>query len=153
MKPLFPDVLVNGKSIPSAAIAAEAQNHEAPSGKPGLAWKAAARALVVRELLLAEAAEQGVKADPAMLSPGKIETTDEAQIRGYLEEHLTPSPVKDDEVLAIFRQRTPEGDMPGNIAGDIRRKLEQRAWTNAASDVVARLVAKAEIVGIDMQKA
>ncbi|NBR54215.1 MAG: peptidase, partial [Rhodobacteraceae bacterium] len=40
-KPLFPEVRVNGVTIPSAAIAAEAQNHPAPKGKPGLAWKAA----------------------------------------------------------------------------------------------------------------
>ena len=44
---------------PMAAIAAEAQNHEAPKGKPGLAWRKAARALVIRELLLQEAVKLG----------------------------------------------------------------------------------------------
>ena len=41
--PLLPEVAVNGETIPAAAIAAEAQLHPAPPGKPGLAWRAAAR--------------------------------------------------------------------------------------------------------------
>ena len=36
---LFPDVVVNNETIPSAAIAAEAQNHTAPKDKPGIAWR------------------------------------------------------------------------------------------------------------------
>ena len=48
MKPLLTDVTVNGEVIPAALIAAEAQNHPAPPGKPGLAWRAAAEALAVR---------------------------------------------------------------------------------------------------------
>ena len=52
---LFPDVVVNGETIPSAAIAAEAQNHGAPRDKPGIAWRKAAQALTIRALLLQEA--------------------------------------------------------------------------------------------------
>ncbi len=37
-KPLFPDIVVNGTTLVAADIAAEAQNHHAPKGKPGLAW-------------------------------------------------------------------------------------------------------------------
>ena len=48
MKPLLPPVTVNGVTISPERIAAEAQNHPAPKGKPGLAWKAAARALALR---------------------------------------------------------------------------------------------------------
>ena len=51
MKPLLPDVTVNGVLIDPALIANEAQNHPAPQGKPGLAWQAAARALAVRREL------------------------------------------------------------------------------------------------------
>ncbi|MDE2005935.1 MAG: hypothetical protein KGI51_05155 [Rhodospirillales bacterium] len=53
-------VSVNGVPIPEAAIAAEMQLHPAPS--LDAAWTAAARALVIRELLLAEAARVGVEA-------------------------------------------------------------------------------------------
>ena len=44
MKTLLPPVTVNGVAIDPALIAAEAQNHPAPKGKPGFAWRAAARA-------------------------------------------------------------------------------------------------------------
>jgi peptidyl-prolyl cis-trans isomerase C len=49
---LFPDVVVNDDTIPSAAIAAEAQNHTGPREKPGIAWRKAAQALAIRALLL-----------------------------------------------------------------------------------------------------
>ena len=41
-RPLFPEITVNGTVLSAAAIAAEAQNHPAPAGKPGLAWRRAA---------------------------------------------------------------------------------------------------------------
>ncbi|NCO17517.1 MAG: peptidase, partial [Alphaproteobacteria bacterium] len=62
--PLQPELCVNGEVIPAAAIAAEAQNHPAPPGKPGLAWRAAARALAVRALLLQEARRLGLSPAP-----------------------------------------------------------------------------------------
>jgi peptidyl-prolyl cis-trans isomerase C len=46
-------VTVNGVTIAHDLISREAQNH--PSPKPIDAWRAAARALAVRELLLQEA--------------------------------------------------------------------------------------------------
>lgn len=60
---LFPDVVVNDETIPSAAIAAEAQNHSAPKDKPGIAWRKAAQALTIRTLLLQEARARGLAAD------------------------------------------------------------------------------------------
>ena len=36
MAALFPDLVVNGETVPAAVVAAEAQNHEAPKGKPGV---------------------------------------------------------------------------------------------------------------------
>jgi peptidyl-prolyl cis-trans isomerase C len=55
-------VSVNGTVIPREVIAQEVQNH--PAEKPLLAWQAAARALVVRELLLQESARLGIDAAP-----------------------------------------------------------------------------------------
>lgn len=87
-KPLFPDVIVNGQTIPSAEIGAEAQNHAAPAGKPGLAWRAAARALTIRALLLQEAESLGLKPEPKEVARGKTETEPEALIRQVLEQAL-----------------------------------------------------------------
>ncbi len=84
--PLFPAVVVNGFEISSDAIATEAQNHKAPKGKPGLAWRLAARALVIRELLLQEARKRDLQPQPIELEPGKIETDEEAMIREVLDD-------------------------------------------------------------------
>lgn len=97
---LFPDVVVNNETIPSAAIAAEAQNHSAPKDKPGIAWRKAAQALAIRALLLQEARARDLTCDPEELSPGRVETEDEALIRTLLDDALSISPVTDAEVRA-----------------------------------------------------
>lgn len=101
MKPLMPEVRVNGTVIAPEAIAAEAQNHPAPKGKPGHAWQAAARALALRALLLDEARARGLVPAPAELEPGRIETPDEALIRQLLEQAVTPEPVDEARLRAI----------------------------------------------------
>ena len=83
--PLFPELVVNGEVVPHNLIAAETQNHTAPRGKPGLAWRAAANALAMRTLLLQEARKRHLHAIPQEVGPGKIETEDEALIRHLLE--------------------------------------------------------------------
>jgi peptidyl-prolyl cis-trans isomerase C len=97
---LFPDVVVNGETIPSAAIAAEAQNHAAPKDKPGIAWRKAAQALAIRTLLLQEARARGLQADPEELAPGRVETEDEAMIRALLEQSVHPAPVSEETIRA-----------------------------------------------------
>lgn len=72
-------VSVNGVEIPRAAISQEAQNH--PASKPIEAWQAAARALVVRELLFQEAQRRGIVPEPLEDAEGRRETDDEALIR------------------------------------------------------------------------
>jgi len=84
-------VSVNGVVIPHDAIAREVQNHPAPS--PAQAWQAAARALVVRELLLQEARRLGLRAAPIADEDGRRETDEEALIRGLVEREVaTPAP-------------------------------------------------------------
>lgn len=95
---LFPDVVVNGETIPSAAIAAEAQNHSAPKDKPGIAWRKAAQAMAIRTLLLQEAHARGLTADPEELAPGRVETEEEALIRALLDDALSIAPVTDADV-------------------------------------------------------
>ena len=108
MNALFPDIVVNGTTLPSADIAAEAQNHHAPIGKPGIAWRKAARALTIRHLLLEEAAARGLTADPQEVAPGKFETLGEALIREVLDEALDPEPVTETTLRAIY-DRNPGG--------------------------------------------
>jgi peptidyl-prolyl cis-trans isomerase C len=84
-------VSVNGTVIPREVIAREVQNH--PAEKPILAWQAAARALVVRELLLQESARLGIEAEPLRDPEGRSETLEEAAMRVLIErEVVTPEP-------------------------------------------------------------
>jgi peptidyl-prolyl cis-trans isomerase C len=82
-------VSVNGVVIAHDTISREAQNHPAP--KPIDAWKAAARTLAVRELLLQEARRLGLRPAPLSDGEGRRETDEEALIRGLIEaEVATP---------------------------------------------------------------
>ncbi len=150
--PLFPEIRVNGRVIAPEAIAEEAQHHSAPSGKPGLAWRAAARALVVRALLLEAAGKAGISARPEPRGPGREETAEEALIRAYLDTALKPKPVVEADIRAVWEARPPEAaDLSyDDVVRDIHEGLERKAWAEAARALVAELVAKAEISGIDM---
>ncbi len=101
-KPFFPAVSVNGQEISAASIAAEAQNHNAPKGKPGWAWRAGARALVIRELLLQEARKRDLQPHPMELEAGKFETEDESLIRDVLDLAMSPKVPTADEIEAVY---------------------------------------------------
>lgn len=106
MGPLLGDISVNGEVIPAAAIAAEAQMHPAPEGKPGIAWRSAGRALVVRALLLQEARRRGLT--PAPRTEGeRAETEEEALVRQLLDEALDPEAPSEAEIRAAY-DVTPE---------------------------------------------
>lgn len=107
MKPLLPEIIVNDEIIPAQLIAAEAQNHPAASGKPGQAWLAAARALVVRSLLLQEARRRNLLAEPQEIASGQWETEDEALVRQLLDTAIDlPAPSEAD--LEAFYLASPE---------------------------------------------
>jgi len=133
MKPLLSDVFVNGECISASTIAAEAQNHSAPKGKPGLAWRAAGRALVVRSLLLQAAARKGLHPSPAKLGRDRVETSEEALIRAYLETEIDPQEVADPDAERV-------------------EQLEKVAWVQAANALVTRLIDQADITGLDMAR-
>lgn len=78
-----PPIFVNGAHIAETAIAAETQNHIAASGPEARA--AAARALVIRELLLQRAQVLGLRPAPRQDAEGREETAEEALVRQVLE--------------------------------------------------------------------
>ncbi len=82
-------IQVDGVAIPDELISLEAQLQDAPD--PAKAWESAARGLVIRQILLAEAAARGISdRDP---EPG--EEPDEAAIRRLLEAELNlPEPTE-----------------------------------------------------------
>ncbi len=78
-----PQIKLNGVVLPPHMIAAEAQHH--PAKTPAAAFEIAARALIVRTLLLEEAKRRQSPAKPEFAAPGKRETDDEARIRALME--------------------------------------------------------------------
>lgn len=97
---LFPDLVVNGEAVPHTVVASEAQNHEAPKGKPGIAWRKAANAVAVRTLLLQEARRRDLQPQPAELTPGRFETDEEALIRGLLDKAVEVTPPSEEALQA-----------------------------------------------------
>jgi len=73
------DITVNGSVITARDVAAEMQHH--PADSAGAAWEAAARALVVRRLLLDAAAEAGTAADSEAEEDAAISALLAAEIR------------------------------------------------------------------------
>lgn len=82
--PIRGAIRVDGVEIAEEALSLEAQLQDAPD--PVAAWEAAARALVVRQLLLNEAARRGFTGEAACPEPG--EEADEAAIRHLLDAEL-----------------------------------------------------------------
>lgn len=92
-------VSVNGVAISSAAIARETQHHQ--SSDPDQAWKLAARALAIRELLLQEAERLAIEAEPIDDGEGRSETPEEARLRTLLEREVVV-PRADDAVCRRY---------------------------------------------------
>jgi len=140
-------VTVNGVTIAAAAIAAEAQNHPMPRGKPGWAWQAAARALALREMLLQEARAQGLTPAPVELEEGKWETDEEALIRQLLESAIAPAAI--DEA----RLRTVYDAAPDRFRGPSLFEAAHILFTAALADTAAREAARqrAEAVLADLK--
>lgn len=103
----FPPVTVNGETIPTTAIAAETQHHDAPKGKPGIAWLKAANALVIRTLILQYGRAKGLKAEPERLDGDRRESEEEALIRIALDQAVETSPPSEDDVRTIW-EKDPE---------------------------------------------
>jgi len=149
------EVSVNGAVIPRDTIAREVQHH--PAAKPIEAWLSAARALVVRELLLQQARRIGVVVTPLSDEYGRRETEEDALIRCLIEHEVT-TPEPDDETCRryyeqrrrLFRSHDAEGaDLPfSQVAGRIATYLRESVRRRAVAQYIARLVSEAEITGV-----
>ncbi|HEY9217753.1 MAG TPA: peptidylprolyl isomerase, partial [Phenylobacterium sp.] len=93
-------VLINGREIEPEAIGREMQNHA--SSNPAESWREAARALVVRELLLAEARRRGVSPEPETLDEAGAESEEERLIRALLDEAVELSEPSEAELRRVY---------------------------------------------------
>ena len=95
----MPPVTVNGVAIPRKAIAGEVQNF--PAANPGEGWRAATRALVIRELLLQEARRLEIPVAQQTDADGRRETEEDALVRALLEREVRV-PEADEATLRRF---------------------------------------------------
>lgn len=98
-------VIVGGREISAAAIAAEAQHHPAPDAEA--AWIAAAQALAVRQLLLDEAERLGLEPGELFDADGQALTEDDARIEALLRREVR-TPEADEATCRRFYDRQAE---------------------------------------------
>jgi len=99
-RPVTTEISVNGTVIPEDTVLAEAQNH--PAETPGEAVRSAARALVIRELLLQEAVRKNVPAHPETETDGRRETAEDALIRALIEQEVAVPQASEVECRRYF---------------------------------------------------
>jgi peptidyl-prolyl cis-trans isomerase C len=149
------EISVNGVVIPRDMIAREVQHH--PASKPVEAWLSAARALVVRELLLQQSRRIGIAASPLRDEHGRRETDEDALIRQLIEREVR-MPEPDEETCRrfyeqrkrMFRSRkAADADLPfDQVAERIAGYLRESVMRRALAQYIARLVSEAEITGV-----
>ncbi|GAB2506206.1 peptidylprolyl isomerase [Microbulbifer agarilyticus] len=133
----FGEVKVNGVSIGEDVISREMQHHRAESAEA--AWQAAARALVIKTLLLQEANDRSIAAqaesDTDQEPDDRSETDDDARVRSLLEQVLTPEKVREEECRRYYdtqthRFRTPDLFEAAHILIEPNEQSES-AWQEA----------------------
>lgn len=132
--PLPAEVRVNGTLISRATIARETQNH--PAADPAAAWNGAARALVIRELLLQEARRLGIAAEPETDADGRRETGEEASLRELIEREVEWSEPDDAACRRDYEQDPQRYRSPALYA--VRHILVTAPPDDAAARAAAR---------------
>lgn len=142
-----PPVRVNGILIAEAEIAREVQHHEGASIEEARA--AAARALIIRHLLLDRAQQLGFAPAPETDALGRWESDEEALVRQVLEAEAPPQAPTESECRRVYEARRDAFPMPFKAAESIiRDRLTARAWMAASARYVAGLMRAANIEGL-----
>ncbi|HEY6630068.1 MAG TPA: peptidylprolyl isomerase [Rhizobiaceae bacterium] len=141
--PSFSTVRVNGVEIDPEAISLEMQHHPAPDAEG--AWRAAARALALRELLLQEARRLDIADVREIDDSGRSETEDEALVTSLLEASVEPDSPEEIECRRYYelnrdRFRTPDLFEASHILIEPQGSGDD-AWS--AAGIEARRIARA----------
>jgi peptidyl-prolyl cis-trans isomerase C len=145
-RPVLDSISVNGIPIAESDILAEVQNH--PAENPGTAVVEAARALVVRALLLQEVKRLEVAEFPVEQADGQSQTRDDAAIRVLIEREVLVPTATEEECRRYFDQNPGRFQsepiheakhiLLGAPAGDKTARQRARA---VAEDLIGRLLA------------
>jgi len=146
-------ILVNKVEITDAEIGQEMQYHPAPSKE--VAWHLAAQSLVIRQLLLQQAASNGLIQDADSVTPGDEE---ESTIDRLLQQDVTV-PEADEATCRRFYDTHPDSlidEVSGKrldfnqAQGHIRDYLHTKAMRVAVAEYIRALSMGAEIKGFDL---
>jgi len=146
-------IFVNKIEITEAEIGQEMQYHPAPNQEG--AWHLAAQSLVIRQLLLQQAASNGLLRDVDTITPGETEEetidlllqqdvivpeADEATCRRFYDTHLDSFMDEASEKHLDF----------GQAQGHIRDYLHTKAMRVAVAEYIKALSNSADIKGFDL---
>lgn len=146
-----PPVSVDGVRIEEADIAREVQHHEGASIEEARA--SAARALVIRHLLLRRAHELAITPAPEQDALGRWESDEEALVRQVLELDAVPTQPTTEECRRVYDARRAVFAMEFVVAEPIiRDRLTARAWMAASAAYAAKLMRAASIQGLELLK-
>ena len=146
-------IIVNKVQITDQEIGQEMQYHPAPDQVQ--AWRLAAQSLVIRQLLLQQAASNGLCESVGSIAPGEPE---EALIDQLLEHDVTV-PEADEETCRRFYDNHPNSftdDKTGERASfevahaNIRDYLHTKAMRIAVAEYIKALSYSAEIKGFEL---
>jgi hypothetical protein len=145
-------IFVNKVEIQDSEIGQEMQYHPAPAREQ--AWHMAAQSLVIRQLLLQQAANNGLCRDTGSVTPGE----DEQLIDQLLEQDVVV-PEADQETCKRFYDNHPNSFMDektGNRVGfeqaqaNIRDYLHTKAMRIAVAEYIKALSYSADIKGFEL---
>ncbi len=146
-------IFVNKAEIKDAEIGQEMQYHPAPSQER--AWQLAAQSLVIRQLLLQQAANNGLCGDADAVVPGE----DEKLIDQLLEQDVTV-PEADEATCRRFYDNHPNSftdDKTGErfsfelAHANIRDYLHTKAMRIAVAEYIKALSYNAKIRGFELE--
>lgn len=145
-------IFINKAEITAEEIGQEMQYHPAPTRER--AWHLAAQSLVIRELLLQQAVENGLCADAGSVAPGE----DEKLIDELLERDVVV-PEADEATCRRFYDNHPDSftdEKTGERAtfemshANIRDYLHTKAMRIAVAEYIKALSYNAEIKGFEL---
>ena len=145
-------IFINKAEITAEEIGQEMQYH--PAQTQERAWHLAAQSLVIRQLLLQQAVENGLCPDAASVTPGE----DEKLIDELLEQDLVV-PEADEATCRRFYENHPDSFMD-EVTGErtafelaqanIRDYLHTKAMRIAVAEYIKALSYNAEIKGFEL---
>ena len=145
-------IFINKAEITAQEIGQEMQYHPAPTQEH--AWHLAAQSLVIRQLLLQQAVENGLCADAESVTPGE----DEKLIDQLLEQNIVV-PEADEATCRRFYDNHPDSfkdEKTGEratfelVQANIRDYLHTKAMRIAVAEYIKALSYSADIKGFEL---